>query len=101
MEFKWNFENSIIFPGYLHIMEISRFFPVLVGKDRRLSVLVGPTDGINLILNMDKYKKMSALISLYHAVFTFHTALLPTRVRHLGQLGKTGKLILQPEWFFD
>ena len=33
---------------------------------------------------------MSVLVSLYHAVFTFHTGLLPTSVRYLGQLGKTG-----------
>ena len=44
---------------------------IKIDKDRRLSVLVGPADGINLILNMDKYKKMSVLVSLYHAVFTF------------------------------
>ena len=44
---------------------------------------------------------MSALVSLYHAVFTFHTALLPTSVNYLGQLGKTGKLILLPQWFFE
>ena len=58
-----------------------------LSKDRRFSVLVGPTDGINLILNMDKYK-MSVLVSLCHAVFTFHTALLPTSVRYFSQLGK-------------
>ena len=44
---------------------------------------------------------MSVLVSLYHAVFTFHTALLPTSVHHLGQLRKTGKLILLPERFFE
>ena len=70
-------------------------------KDQQLSVLVGPTDGINLILNTDKYKKMSVPLSLYHAVLTFHTALLPTSVRYLGQLGKTGILILLPQRFFN
>ena len=44
---------------------------------------------------------MSVLVSLYHAVFTFHTALLPTSVRYLGQLGKTGKLILLPQRFSE
>ena len=33
---------------------------------------------------------MSVLVSLYHAVLTFHTVLLPRRVRYLGQLGKIG-----------
>ena len=39
---------------------------------------------------------MSVLVSLYHAVFTFHTMLLPASVHYLGQLGKIGKLILLP-----
>ena len=44
---------------------------------------------------------MSVLVSLYHAVFTFHTALLPTSVHYLGQVGKTGILILLPQRFFE
>ena len=73
----------------------------MIRKDRPLSVLVGPTDGINLILNMDKYKKMFVLVSLYHAVSTFHAMLLPTSVHYLGQFGKTDKLILSPQRFFE